>query len=89
MRHLHENGLVVYIRLPYEEIERRLSNLATRGVTLEKGTDFAQSCTTSGSRCTKRKRIMFSVPKKGDVRRNGARSGRMHLSDRLEANDGR
>ena len=37
MRHLHESGLVVYIRLPYEEIERRLSNLATRGVTLKKG----------------------------------------------------
>lgn len=37
MRCLHENGLVVYIRLPYEEIERRLSNLATRGVTLKKG----------------------------------------------------
>ncbi len=42
MRHLHENGLVVYIRLPYEEIERRLSNLATRGVTLKKGQSFAQ-----------------------------------------------
>ncbi|MGN0774485.1 MAG: shikimate kinase [Candidatus Ventricola sp.] len=37
MRHLHESGLVVYIRLPYEEIERRLSNLATRGVTLREG----------------------------------------------------
>ena len=37
MRRLHENGFVVYIRLPYEEIERRLSNLATRGVTLKKG----------------------------------------------------
>ncbi len=37
MRRRHENGLVVYIRLPYEEIERRLSNLATRGVTLKKG----------------------------------------------------
>ena len=37
MRRLHENGLVVYIRLPYEEIEHRLSNLATRGVTLKKG----------------------------------------------------
>ena len=34
MKHLHENGVVVYIRLPYAEIERRLSNLATRGVTL-------------------------------------------------------
>lgn len=37
MKHLHENGLVVYIRLPYAEIERRLSNLATRGVTLREG----------------------------------------------------
>ena len=37
MRLLHENGLIVYILLPYEEIERRLSNLATRGVTLKKG----------------------------------------------------
>ena len=37
MEHLHDNGLVIYIRLPYAEIERRLSNLATRGVTLRKG----------------------------------------------------
>ncbi len=37
MQHLHQNGLVVYIRLPYEEIEKRLSNLATRGVTLREG----------------------------------------------------
>ena len=37
MKHLHENGTVVYIRLPYAEIERRLSNLATRGVTLRDG----------------------------------------------------
>ena len=37
MAHLHEDGLVVYIRLPYEVIERRLSNLATRGVTLRPG----------------------------------------------------
>lgn len=37
MRRLHEGGTVVYIRLPYEEIERRLSNLATRGVTLRAG----------------------------------------------------
>ena len=37
MRHLHENGTVVYIRLPYAEIEKRLSNLATRGVTLREG----------------------------------------------------
>jgi len=37
MKHLHENGMVIYIRLPYAEIERRLSNLATRGVTLRDG----------------------------------------------------
>ena len=37
MQHLHQQGLVVYIRLPYEEIEKRLSNLATRGVTLRPG----------------------------------------------------
>lgn len=37
MQHLRSRGVAVYIRLPYEEIERRLSNLATRGVTLRKG----------------------------------------------------
>ena len=37
MQHLHENGTVVYIRLPYAQIERRLGNLATRGVTLRPG----------------------------------------------------
>lgn len=37
MSHLHKNGLVIYIRLAYDEIERRLSNLATRGVTLREG----------------------------------------------------
>ena len=37
MKYLHEKGVVVYIRLPYAEIERRLSNLATRGVTLRDG----------------------------------------------------
>ena len=37
MKRLHEHGTVVYICLPYEEIERRLGNLATRGVTLRPG----------------------------------------------------
>ena len=37
MAHLHEDGVVVYIRLPFEVIEQRLSNLATRGVTLRPG----------------------------------------------------
>ncbi len=37
MRHLHHNGLIVYIQLRYKELEKRLSNLATRGVTLREG----------------------------------------------------
>lgn len=37
MKQLHKDGVVVYIRLPYQEIEHRLSNLATRGVTLREG----------------------------------------------------
>ena len=37
MKHLHAHGTVFYIRLPYEQIERRLQNLATRGVTLRQG----------------------------------------------------
>lgn len=37
MEHLHKDGVVVYIRLPYKELEKRLSNLATRGVTLRDG----------------------------------------------------
>ena len=37
MEMLHKNGTVIYIRLPFAEIERRLNNLATRGVTLRDG----------------------------------------------------
>lgn len=37
MQRLHRDARVVYIQLPYEEIERRLGNLATRGVTLRQG----------------------------------------------------
>ena len=37
MKHLHRNGVVVYIKLPYNVFRRRLSNLATRGVTLKEG----------------------------------------------------
>ena len=43
MKHLHEDGVVIYIRLPYQEIERRLSNLATRGVTLREMAPFRGS----------------------------------------------
>ena len=41
MEKLHRDGTVVYIRLPFSEIERRLSNLATRGVTLRNGQTLA------------------------------------------------
>lgn len=37
MAHLREGGVIVYIKLPYETIEKRISNLATRGVTLRAG----------------------------------------------------
>ena len=37
MAHLHRGGVVVYIKLPYPVIEKRLSNLATRGVNLREG----------------------------------------------------
>lgn len=37
MESLRRKATVVYIELPYGEVERRLSNLATRGVTLRPG----------------------------------------------------
>ena len=39
--HFKKNGVVVYLHVPVEEIERRLSNLATRGVTLDPGQTVA------------------------------------------------
>jgi shikimate kinase len=39
--HFKKDGVVVYLHVPVEEIERRLSNLATRGVTLEPGQTVA------------------------------------------------
>jgi shikimate kinase len=39
--HFKKDGVVVYLDVPVEEIERRLSNLATRGVTLEPGQTVA------------------------------------------------
>ena len=35
MEHLRSIGTVVYIRLPYEEIESRLGDLAERGVSVQ------------------------------------------------------
>lgn len=40
MRHLKEIGLVVYLKTDYEELQRRIPNLATRGVVLPEGMTF-------------------------------------------------
>lgn len=37
MAHLSRNALVVFIRLRYETVERRLRNIRTRGIAMEKG----------------------------------------------------
>lgn len=36
MEHLKKSGPVIYLRLPLEEIEGRLTNIKTRGVAIEK-----------------------------------------------------
>ena len=37
MEHLGKTGKIVYLKLPYEEIEERLGDLGARGVTIRKG----------------------------------------------------
>ncbi len=37
MRNLKENGQIVYLHVPFVEIERRLDNIKTRGIVIEKG----------------------------------------------------
>ena len=37
MAHLRERGVVFYLSLPYQEIERRLRNIATRGIAMGPG----------------------------------------------------
>ena len=37
MQHLREISTVVYLKLPYEEVEKRLGDLNARGVTLQPG----------------------------------------------------
>lgn len=37
MKHLLENGVCVYIKLPLEEIEKRINNRDTRGIAAESG----------------------------------------------------
>ncbi|MDD6255629.1 MAG: shikimate kinase [Eubacteriales bacterium] len=37
MKHLAETGKIVYIELPFEEINRRLNNIKTRGIAMAPG----------------------------------------------------
>ncbi len=37
MAHLSSTGVVVYLEIPYEEMERRLKNITTRGIVLLPG----------------------------------------------------
>lgn len=37
IKHLKENGIVVYLKLTYEEIEGRIENMADRGIVIHKG----------------------------------------------------
>ncbi len=37
MQHFKEIGVVIYLQLPYEEIQNRLGDLAKRGVAIQKG----------------------------------------------------
>jgi len=37
MRHLKDNGQVVYLRLSLEEIIKRVNNITTRGIVMKKG----------------------------------------------------
>lgn len=87
MRRLHENGLVVYIRLPYEEIERRLSNLATRGVTLKKGQTLRNLYDERIPLYEAEADYIFE-PEEGDVQETVLDLAQ-RLSARMEANNGR
>ena len=40
MQHLKDIGLVVYLKTDFEELERRITNMATRGVVLPEGMTF-------------------------------------------------
>ncbi|MCQ2514846.1 MAG: shikimate kinase [Ruminococcus sp.] len=37
MKNLRKNGIVIYIKVPIEEIKRRVTNIRTRGIAFHKG----------------------------------------------------
>lgn len=42
MMHLKRNGLIVYLKLDYQEIERRLKDITTRGIAMDKETGLRE-----------------------------------------------
>lgn len=42
MQKLKSNGIIVYLELSPEEIEKRINNIHTRGIAMEKGTTIEQ-----------------------------------------------
>ena len=42
MTKLKENGIIVYLHLPVSELQKRLSNIRTRGVAMKKGETIAE-----------------------------------------------
>ena len=37
MKYLKENGIIIYLKLSYKEIEKRINNITTRGIAKQKG----------------------------------------------------
>ena len=87
MRHLHENGVVVYIRLPFEKIEKRLCNLATRGVTLRPGQSLRDLYDERIPLYEKEADIVFD-PGEKDIRKTSEALAET-LKTFMEARDGR
>ena len=44
MKHLKEIGTVIYLKVSYEELEKRLGNLKERGVALKEGQTLKDLC---------------------------------------------
>lgn len=42
MIHLKSNGIIIYLKLSYEEIERRLKDITTRGIAMDKETSLRE-----------------------------------------------
>lgn len=40
MNVLKQNGLIIYLDVPFEEINRRLKNISTRGIVIKKGSSL-------------------------------------------------